>query len=96
MKYTREDYLDNKCAHNECYGQFVTSGIESRVTRFMSDYPEVKDTSEIPLDKWDTLAKMPVPFEVGDLMRAANDYPTLAGMVCLYKEAARREFHLSS
>lgn len=88
---TRKQYLNNECTHSEYYSQFVTPRIrEILLSRIKLE--EILACSEshfnrIPLSVWDSL---PALQETSDLMRLAGDYLTLAGKVCLYKQAAKQ------
>ena len=92
--YTRNDYL-NGCNHDIYYGQFVTSAIKTAVKRRFTK-KELKTAHEkdrffntIHLREWDKLAYI-VEFESNRKLRECNDYFTLAGGVCILKEAARQ------
>jgi hypothetical protein len=94
IKFTRQDYLADKCTHSEYYGQFVTGEIKQRVMSYIGIENIKKAINEgdehlntIPLRKWDAIA---VPIIGGNLLREAGDYPTLAGGVCIAKEAAKQ------
>jgi len=88
---TRQDYLAGKCTHSEYYAQFVTAGTRSRASQIgiaqlkASTDPHLNDIS---LAQWDRLAAH-VPYN-RELFKQANDNLTLAGQVCLLKEAARQ------
>ncbi len=79
MTYTRKQYLNQECTHHEYYAQFVDANMIARVGDI---------SLEEPLPVWDGLP--PLPHYIGDKMREAGDYPTLAGNVCIHKEAARQ------
>lgn len=74
------------------YGQFVTRDIKERVKTAIGLQALMNSRDEylndIPLAKWDQIAACPA--EVAEALRARGDYPTLAGMVCIYKVAARQ------
>jgi len=87
---TRKQYLDGEVSHREYHAQFVNGIIKANVLnavgldRLMSSTdPHLND---IPLAIWDAI---PV-FNVDKPMREAGDYLTLAGKVCICKEAARQ------
>jgi len=88
---TRKQYLDKENTHREYYSQFVTQGVKNRVLqRFdMETLKAGKDEhfNNTPLQAWDNLLS-PVPFEIAGKMRECGDYPTMAGSVCILKEAA--------
>lgn len=90
--FTRTQYLKGECTHEQYYAQFVDDNIKGIVLR-MFDYDTLreayqKDTSfnTLPLYHWDALSHM---FTRKDLMTLCGDIPTLAGKVCILKEAAR-------
>lgn len=90
---TRKDRLENRCTHREYYAQFVTEDIRRMVVdRFGMDRlqrstdPHLND---IPLQHWDALG-VPFPRHIAEWMRAEGDFPTMAGWVCIAKEAARQ------
>jgi hypothetical protein len=90
---TRTDYLEGKCTHSEYYAQFVTPAYKSRVLNFIGKEKIKGSTdpnfSNVPLFQWDNIAS-PIPYTASQLMKEAGDYPTLAGCVCILKEAARQ------
>lgn len=95
IQFTRKQYLDGDCTHSQYYSQFVDVAMKSRVLiRFGIDkikaaFAEDEHLNNIPIAYWDGLA---VPFTAyaANAMRLAGDYPTLAGGVCIAKEAARQ------
>jgi len=91
--FTRQEYLAQNCTHREYYAQFVNSAITDRVINAFgaericnSEDPHFND---IPLARWDVLL-IPVPAWINKKMRELGDYPTLAGCVCILKEAANQ------
>ncbi len=91
MSYTRKQYLDKECSHREYYAQFVTPGVVDRIVRRLGAdrllASQDEHLNDIPLHIWDDI---PAPMGSGQAMRALGDYPTLAGAVCINKEAARQ------
>jgi hypothetical protein len=90
---TRKDYLSGKVTHREYYAQFVNDDIKRNV-RFLG-INAIKKAYEIDpllntisLAAWDSCGRC--PRSVAERMREAGDYPTMAGMVCLHKEAAKQ------
>ena len=96
---TRQEYLGfagtpkSGKAHREYYAQFVDGGVVARVRAGIgarriraSKDPHLND---IPLGMWDRIF-VPVPHRINESMRAQGDYPTIAGMVCIAKEAAHQ------
>lgn len=91
--FSREDYLSKKCSHREYYAQFVDAGVIERVKQLVGT-SRVKSSSDehfndIPLAMWDGLLR-PCPARIDKKMRQLGDYPTLAGLVCVAKEAAHQ------
>lgn len=91
---TRAEYLATSTepgAFRAYYGQFVDDRTISYVARAIggdvikaSTDPHLND---IPLKQWDRLtASLPVAGSFKD----RGDYPTIAGLVCVAKEAARQ------
>lgn len=75
--------------HQKYYGQLVTEGIKRTVKKefgmerlLASTDPHLND---IPLKRWDDLYLPNIPS-----MKPLGDYLTLAGKVCIAKEAARQ------
>ena len=88
--FTRKDYLDDKCSHREYYGQFVTNSHKALVKSF-----NVDGSNKTPLYVWDGLPFITLAISMGSV----GDSPTLAGKVCIFKEACRQtkeENHASS
>ena len=97
----RSDYLNGKCTHREYYAQFVSGDILARVKhRFGIDklveaYEKDNHFNAIPLKIWDNLSYKPtlkIP------MKSCDDYLTVSGGVCIFKEAAKQlvEKHLEN
>jgi hypothetical protein len=85
---TRNDYISGKASHREYYAQFVTpshfAALKSMRDRIMkSTDPHFND---IALKWWDSVS-VACPTAK---MKECGDYPTLAGSVCILKEAARQ------
>lgn len=88
--FTRKQYLNKECSHREYYAQFVTEPVKARV-RMCIGWERLKNSTDehlndIPLRLWDTLGAVGTKRE----WDAADDYPTMAGRTCIYKEAARQ------
>jgi hypothetical protein len=97
---TRKEYLaannsasDTMAVHRAYYGQFVDAGILRTVSNFIGRSAIINSRDEwfndIPLRRWDAVL-IPIPARIDDKMRELGDYPTLAGAVCIAKEAARQ------
>ena len=90
---TRKEYLNHDCTFAEYYGQFVDSGVMARVLHVIS-LDELTNSNDehlndIELSRWDAVLA-PFPKHIGDQMRECGDFPTMAGAVCIAKEAARQ------
>lgn len=90
---TRQQYMDSECTHREYYAQFVTPYIKARVEQGIG-YKRIQKSSDanlndIPLAQWDKLSQGMEPFLRASL-RGANDGYSMAGAVCIFKEAARQ------
>ena len=93
---TRTAYLahsspDQKTAHRAYYAQFVTPAHFSRLKSLANRIKLSRDPhfNDIELRTWDRLA-VPIPAGSVSIMRECGDYPTLAGAVCILKEAAQQ------
>jgi len=88
---TRKQYLNGEFNHRQYYAQFVTEAVKNRVIRRFDIQTLQKDKDNhfntTPLKIWDSLLS-PVPVEIASKMRECGDYPTIAGCVCILKEAA--------
>ena len=85
----RKDYVAGAHSHREYYGQFVTPAMVDIIGEQIGS-KLLKSTNvnfnDIPLAIW---AK-PYPPQAVEALRRAGDIPTVAGRVCLWKEAARQ------
>jgi len=95
---TREEYLngnhiDETAAHRRYYGQYVNAGTRAVVLRYIGREALLASTDpgldDIPLGRWDSVvANKLLPLGTAEKLRANGDYLTLAGGVCILKEAA--------
>jgi hypothetical protein len=94
MKYTRKDYTNGRCSHKEYYSQFVNEQIKELIIKNLRGYKKSKDENlnDIPLREWDMLAGQLSAVETK--LSEAGDYLTLAGGVCILKEAYREIYKL--
>lgn len=104
--FTRKHYIAGEVSHSDYYGQFIGSGLTSRIVASIgwerllkSDDPHLND---IPLSEWDAL--MGVAFRRGrcvlfqpegtlyHALREANGSGGVSpsDLICVAKEAARR------
>jgi hypothetical protein len=88
--FTRKQYMERECTHREYYAQFVTDTTRGMVARLIGVERLRESTDEhlndIPLQHWD---RLPITLPRGS-MQAAGDWLSLAGKVCILKEAARQ------
>lgn len=92
---TRQQYLDGKCTHSEYYGQFVTKGLKEDVKRWIGEDKILKSENEhfndIPLHIWDSFMQVLRHYSLSAKLKEVGDAGlTLAGCVCIAKEAARQ------
>ena len=92
MNYTRKQYLNRECTHREYYAQFVTEETKKIISHQIGLNNISKSTHEsfndIPLDTWDSLPQLPQ--STYRKMESLGDCITIAGNVCVYKEAAKQ------
>jgi len=91
--YTRKDYINGLCTHEQYYSQFVNDGVlrvvaqEIGIERIKEAYKTDKHLNNISLYVWDRVGLCINPekkfLELGDSK-------SLAGLVCIVKEAARQ------
>lgn len=90
--FTRKDYLDSNCTHEQYYSQFVNDQIKAIVSTFFGTkelknaYAKDPSFNTIPLQQWDNLTYR---FSCDKALKERGDYSTLAGKVCILKQAAR-------
>lgn len=93
--FTRNEYMaasliDGPAAFRRYYGQFVCDQhkdiLASRIGLDRLLASTDKHLNDIPLHLWDNLPGI----VSASKLKAAGDYLTLAGKVCIYKEAARQ------
>ena len=89
--FTRKQYLDNECTHDQYYGQFVTeSTIKTVLSYFGKEklteaYKQDKNFNNIKLSFWDNMSLRAATYKMKD----CGDYLTMSGHVCILKRAAR-------
>ena len=86
--------INRRAHHRAYYAQFVTPAHFDRLKRLVGMIDKIKASQDphlnnIPLSAWDILS-VPLPAESAQRMRDCGDYPTLAGAVCILKEAANQ------
>jgi hypothetical protein len=87
---TRKQYLNGEVSHREYHAQFVNDTIKQNVLNHVGLNRLMKSTdkhlNDIPLDIWDSIPM----YDVSKKLKEVGDYLTLAGAVCIAKEAARQ------
>jgi hypothetical protein len=80
-----------QAAHRAYYAQFVTPAHFTRLKSLADRIKASKDRhfNNIDLKVWDRLS-LPIPMESNSLLLKCGDFPTLAGAVCILKEAAQQ------
>ena len=93
---TRKEYMgqdmsgtDREWTHREYYAQFVDAGAKERLADWLPRLLKSTDEhlNDIPLHVWDDLGPPP---ESHAMFKECGDNPTMAGYVCIWKEAARQ------
>jgi hypothetical protein len=95
--YTRQNYLNKKCSHREYYSQFVNEAVRRRVQYCIPKdkllaCKDLENFNDIPLAKWDMILTSTF-LGLGAIkkkLKEAGDSSTLAGLVCIAKEAAKQ------
>lgn len=92
MTIQRQDCLDGKVSHREYYAQFVNEYVRARAVssigmRSLLDSTD-KHFNDIPLHRWDSIDASYLGLT--EAFKAAGDYVTKAGLVCVFKEAAKQ------
>lgn len=103
IKFTRSDYMNNKCSHREYYGQFVTPYVLQLVANSigLDKIKASKDPhfNDIPLQEWDRIwmRRTPQggyyivpPMSISEMLREAKEGNSAATGTCILKEAARQ------
>jgi hypothetical protein len=99
LTFSRQDRLDNKCSHSEYYNQFVDGTVKAAVKnkfgidRLKKAFDSGNTSFNSPdfrLSEWDGLAQPYNFIGTNAKMKELGDYLTLAGQVCILKEAARQ------
>jgi hypothetical protein len=87
--FTRDQYLNGKCTHRQYYAQLVTESHRLAAESFGIDnlrraFAEDEHFNSIPLASWDARAGLRADY------KSLGDGRSLAGDVCILKEAARQ------
>lgn len=98
VRFTRNDYMSNRCSHAEYYGQFDSPAVRNAILRVipMSDLMASRDPymNDIKLSRWDSIR---LDRETLRNLTIANGHPTgtslvysKSDIVCLTKTIASR------
>lgn len=83
QRFTREQYIAKECTHREYYSQFVCDEYMARVKHMVLG---------ASLECWDRVAMLLLKSpRIHSLMKEVGDKITLAGAVCIMKEAKRQQ-----
>lgn len=91
--FTRSQYLNGECSHSEYYSQFVNNSVLGAVkSRFTTEqlqkaFEQDPHLNTIPLQQWDSLG---YSIELFINFKQPGDIKTLAGLVCVAKQAAKQ------
>ena len=89
--FTRKDFLNGKVTFRGYYSQFANDNVKlmvkDRIGLKKLKQSKDKHFNDIPLRIWDNIG---LPCGIGNLLKQAGDYYTLAGQVCILKEGARQ------
>lgn len=82
---TRQDYINNKCTHEEYYAQYVNKRIKKLVHSFYGKLgPKDPDLASVDL------CASRIPSDTATKMLKNGDALTLGSGVCIIKEAIRQ------
>ncbi|MEQ8237973.1 MAG: hypothetical protein RIA69_02115 [Cyclobacteriaceae bacterium] len=89
---TRTQFLNKEITFREYYSQFVNEQFIKRVVSTIghNQLIKAKDSdhlNDIPLRLWDAIG---APADTREKMKLCGDFLSLAGCVCIAKEAARQ------
>ncbi len=89
--FTRKDYLNECCTHQQYYSQFISDYTRHAVRETLG-IARIKSSTDphfndIPLHLWDLI---PIGYRPAQLMKQVGDTMTAAGKICICKEAARQ------
>jgi len=91
---TRKQYLDGDCTHREYYAQYVNKKVLSHVKKDIGEDRILTSIdpnfADINLKAWDSVFFFGLPKYIRNELRNNGDFPTIAGAVCIAKEAARQ------
>lgn len=88
---TRNNLLNGECTHREYYAQFVNEEVKELIINSigLDNLDRILDPGNLSV--WDSLSMSlrSIPF-IFSVYKEVNDKLTLAGGVCIAKEAARQ------
>lgn len=99
--FTREDYMEGKCTHDEYYAQFLggensyTNAFDLILGRWKKEeikkaYKEDPSFNTLPLNGWNVIGWDVLSESlICRPFREFGDVPILAGKVCILKRAAK-------
>lgn len=92
---SRADYIAGNCTFSDYYRQFITprlsEAIREKIGLNALHRSKCEHLNDIPLSKWDALFQdSQIKNEMSHALKAHGDYLSLAGCVCVAKEAARQ------
>lgn len=92
MEYTRKQRLNDDCTHREYYAQFINKNTKQTVLHHIGLDRILASTddamNDIELNSWDVLPQ--ISQETWRKMESLGDNMSMAGKVCIYKEAAKQ------
>lgn len=91
-EYMKQSLIDGKKAHTDYYEQFSASPIHwikilPNWQRITQEARKSRDEhlNDIPLNRWDMLMPVPIPFSMASMLKLHGDYMTKAVWVCIAK-----------
>jgi hypothetical protein len=92
--FYRHQYLTGEASHFQYYAQFASEYVKQVVEMVIGQDRISKSRDEhlndIPLEIWDRIGRIILTSKLDAKMRSLGDYPTLAGLVCIAKNAAKQ------
>lgn len=92
-QYSATDRAGQRELHRAYYAQFVTPAMSAALEPHLAALLASKDehlNDVYTLAWWDRISRVAGTAQTRAAMKARGDYPTLAGHVCIVKEAARQ------
>lgn len=92
-QFTRLQYLNNECTHEQYYNQLVTDSIKRIVLsniskdKLIAAFNDDEHFNTIKLPVWDSIGRN---FQVVAKLNELGDTKTLSGLVCIAKAAAKQ------